>query len=178
MNGNTGNMNDAATLFDPNANGGKARSDALPPAWPGQDPREGDGISGVVKSYDSFKSDMNDSERVPVLRLEHAVTFQQNPGGAGGKLYRAGDVGIILGAGLRRRINPEVMPKGSYVTIRYLGVDPTLRNMKMYDVFDVDRAYLGRLYRAAEPMPEAPVAQPERKSAPAASATGHDDLPF
>lgn len=169
-------QDNAGALFDPTAHGGKAREDTLPPAWPGADPREGDGVAGVVKGYDSFKSDMNDGERVPVLRLEHAVTFAVNPGGQGGKLYRAGDVGIIIGAGLRRRCNPEALPKGSFVALRYLGRETSLRNMKVYDVFDVDRAYLGRLYKSAEPMPEVP-ATAGRESTPAPVKSG-DDLPF
>ena len=163
-------------IFNPAANGGKVRSDDLPPAWPGKDPRPGDGVAGIVKSFDSFKSDMNDGERVPVLRLEHAVTYQVNPDGDGGKLYRAGDVGIIIGAGLRRRIGVELTPKGAFLSIRYVGTDPTLRNMKMYDVFDVDRAYLGRLYQAAEPMPDVPATK-GRESVPAPTAPA-DGLPF
>lgn len=173
----------ASDMFDPAKAGGKAREDKLGNTWPGSDPHPGCGVSGIVAGYDSFKSHHDDTKTVTVLKLKHAVTLTVHPGTPGGELALAGDVGVIVGAGLRGRVGDSALPVGSYVSLRYTGTDPEQRNMRTYDVFDVDRAYLARITEAAKmgggtPASRAGTASGRTKAPAPAPEPNDDDLPF
>lgn len=180
----------AADAFDPAKAGAKAREDKFADAWPGDDPTPGAGVAGVVAGYESIPSTFDETRKLTILKLKHAVTLNVHPGTPGGALTLVGDVGVVVGAGLRGRVSDSALPVGSYVSLRFTGVDAEKRNMRTYDVYDVDKAYLLRLHEAAKmdkgtkPASQAGTASGRTKPAPAAfeefpaAMDGDDDLPF
>lgn len=179
----------ATDMFNPATGGGTMKDDSFGDPWPGADPTPGSGVAGVVAGYETIKSSMDETKTVTILRLSHAITLDVHPGTPGGALTIIGDMGIVVGAALRQRVSPSALPVGSFVALRFTGIDAEKRNMRTYDVFDVDKAYLGRLHAAAKgtPVPVARVAKPAPKPAPKPVAPlegfpeahdGDDDLPF
>lgn len=156
-------------MFNAAATEGKPMSGELPPSWPGNSPVEGMGVAGKVAEYDTFKGE--DGSPVGVVRLTGAVVFVPGGGKGGAKLEAVGEVGVIIGAGLRRKVGDSVMPVGSFVSIRYTGVDPKLNNMRCYDVYETPRSYLVRLHEAAK---IGAATDAGAKAPPSAT----DDLPF
>lgn len=175
-----GGVANATDAFNPTTQGGTPREDTLGETWPGADPSVGSGVAGVVSGYDTFKSHHDDSKMVTVLKLAHAVTLDVHPGTPGGALVLVGDVGVVVGAGLRGRVGDAACPVGSYVSIRFTGLDASKRNMRTYDVYDVDKPYLVRLHAAAaKPSTPPPVAKPVPPFPDFPEAMdGDDDLPF
>lgn len=168
-------QDNAGAMFDPKGKEGvKERPDSFPDSWPGKMPVEGQGVCGRVAGYDSFKSDMNEG-MVHVLRMDHAVEYvPKNEGG--GELYPTGEVGVIIGAGLRNRVGDAKMPVGALVSIRYTGVDAEKRNMRTYEVHEVPRTHLARLHEAVKG--RAKRATEAAVKAEAAKDKAADDLPF
>lgn len=139
-------------MFDPTVNGGRELADTNSEKWPSADPVEGEGVSGKVKAYESFKGD--DGGNVGVLILSHAIGYKPVQGGAGGELVSLGDVRVNLTAGLRRKLTTASVPVGSFVTIRYTGVDAMLNNMRTFSAHVSTREHLARLHKAVNPSAE------------------------
>lgn len=143
---------DVAGMFDPSANGGRELPDSVSEKWPSGEPMEGEGVTGKVKAYESFKGDGGDT--VGVLILSHAIGYKPVQGGQGGELASLGDVRVNLTAGLRRKVTPVSVPVGTFVTIRYMGVDPMLNNMRTFSAHASSREHLARLHKAVNPSAE------------------------
>lgn len=140
---------DVGSMFDPAMNGGQELTDTSSAKWPTDVPVEGEGVTGKVKAYESFKGDAGDS--VGVVILSHAIGYKPVSGSAGGELASLGDVRVNLTAGLRRKVTANSAPVGSFLTIRYTGTDAMLNNMRTFSVHLSTREHLGRLHKAVNP---------------------------
>lgn len=115
----------------------------------------GASVVGKYVAADTYQVKEGDSTRqVRFIKLVDAVEFKPIADNHDkGEIIQHLAIGVSINADTKHKLDPDTLPVGSYVLIRYLGQDAEFNNLRRFNVLLITRAqYLDLLnVSAGEP---------------------------